>query len=58
MNRNIEYLENGNFEDAFKRGWHGAGWYFWDEADGQYCYGPYASYSEAEDQLVAYCKTL
>lgn len=54
----IEYLLEGNFEDAENRGWNGAGWYFWDEADGQYCYGPYSTYTVAYEELNKYAKTL
>jgi hypothetical protein len=49
----IEYLKLGTFENAKSRGWNGTGYYFWDEADGQYCYGPYKTYNEA---LIAFEK--
>lgn len=52
-NPNVQYLPFGNFEAAEQRGWHGAGWYFWNEA-GQYCYGPYDSEGLAELALKEY----
>ncbi len=55
---NIEYLPEDNFEDAIQRGWNGPGWYFWDEADGQYCYGPFTSISLAQNALEEYSKQL
>jgi hypothetical protein len=58
MNNNVEYLEKGDFENASERGWHGAGWYFWDECDGQYCYGPYVTAALAESALREYGETL
>ena len=56
MSSHVEYLEKGDFEDAIYRGWNGPGWYFWDEADGQFCYGPYESNAKAELMLEKYCK--
>jgi hypothetical protein len=58
MNSPLEYLEKGDFEDAEKRGWHGAGWYFWDEADGQYCYGPFVTKALAESAMNEYYDSL
>jgi hypothetical protein len=55
---NIEYLPNGDFDNALDRGWSGAGWYFWDEVDGQYCYGPYPSSEIAKIELEKYAKNL
>jgi hypothetical protein len=49
----IEYLNFPNDKDLEYRGYNGKGYYFWDEADGQYCYGPYSTYDEA---LVAFDK--
>ena len=57
-NPNVEYLPYGDFEAAESRGWHGAGWYFWDEADGQNCYGPYDSEGMAELALKEYSKQI
>ena len=54
--KHVEFLENGDFEDSAYRGWNGPGWYFWDEADGQFCYGPYDSSTKAELMLEKYCK--
>ena len=54
----IEYLLKGNFENAENRGWNGAGWYFWDEADGQYCYGPYPTKEIAIIKMKEYGETL
>lgn len=54
----IEYLKLGKFENAKSRGWNGAGYYFWDEADGQYCYGPYKTYNEALAAFDEYAKNL
>ena len=53
-NSSIEYLPRDDFEDAQGHGWHGAGWYFWDEADGQNCYGPYDSEGMAEIAMDGY----
>ena len=58
MDSNIEYISTPYFEDAKFRGYEGPGWYFWDEADGQYCYGPYDSMSQAEQRLKEYCKQI
>jgi len=55
---NIQYLLLGEFEDAERRGWHGVGWYFWDEADGQYCYGPYPTYVSAFNAMNEYSKNI
>jgi hypothetical protein len=55
---NIEYLTNGDFENAVERGYKGVGYYFWDEADGQYCYGPYATKELAIMKLNEYGETL
>jgi len=49
----IEYLNFPNDKDLESRGYNGKGYYFWDEADGQYCYGPYSTYDQA---LVAFDK--
>lgn len=57
-NPNVQYLPYADFEEAERRGWNGAGWYFWDEADGQYCYGPFDSEGLAELALEQYFKTL
>jgi len=56
IKKHIEYLPLGNFEEAEARGWHGAGWYFWDECDGQNCYGPFSSSIQAEEELENYAK--
>lgn len=58
MNSHVEYLAAPDFESAIERGWNGSGWYFWDEADGQYCYGPYSSNILAETALEEYAKSL
>ena len=55
---NIEYLPNGDFDNALDRGWSGVGWYFWDEVDGQYCYGPYSTKELAISKLKEYGKGL
>jgi hypothetical protein len=58
MSNQIDYLAEDNFENAAERGWKGSGWYFWDEADGQYCYGPYLTTQEAESGMREYAKYL
>jgi len=58
MDKHIEYLISGDFEDAKERGWNGAGWYFWDEADGQFCYGPYENKQRAKAALNRYAEIL
>jgi len=58
MTNYVEYLSEGFFENAAERGWKGAGWYFWDESDGQYCYGPYLTIFEAEQALAKYAGQL
>lgn len=55
---NVQYLFDGDFDNAEQRGWKGEGWYFWDEADGQYCYGPYKAYFLAKNAMDQYAKTL
>jgi hypothetical protein len=55
---NIEYLTSGYFDNAVERGYNGVGWYFWDEADGQYCYGPYDTKEIAEQKMKQYYSTL
>ena len=55
---NIEYLTSGYFDNAVERGYNGVGWYFWDEADGQYCYGPYNTKEIAEQKMKEYGKNM
>ena len=55
---NIEYLTSGYFDNAVERGYNGVGWYFWDEADGQYCYGPYHTKEIAKQKMKEYGETL
>jgi len=55
---NIEYLTSGYFDNAVERGYNGVGWYFWDEADGQYCYGPYDTKETAQQKMKDYYNTL
>lgn len=55
---NIEYLTSGYFDNAVERGYNGVGWYFWDEADGQYCYGPYNTKELAIEKMKQYYSTL
>jgi hypothetical protein len=55
---NIEYLSSGYFDNAAERGYNGVGWYFWDEADGQYCYGPYNTKELAIEKMKQYYSTL
>jgi len=50
----IEYIDKP-WEESDVAGWHGVGWYFWDESQ-IYCYGPYPSKILAEKQLETYCK--
>lgn len=50
----VQYLETGKWHDARQRGWDGPGWYFWDENDGQYCHGPYATMERAHVELGMY----
>jgi hypothetical protein len=54
---NIEYLTNGDFENAVERGYKGVGWYFWDEVE-QDCYGPYLTYDQALVALDKYAENL
>jgi len=49
----IEYLNFPNDKDLESRGYNGRGYYFWDEADGQYCHGPYLTHDQA---LIAFDK--
>lgn len=50
---NIEYLDGISFNDV-ARGYQGPGWYFWDECDGQYCYGPYHTKEIAAQKMKEY----
>lgn len=58
IKNSVQYLPNVDFDNALDRGWKGPGWYFWDEADGQYCYGPYKNKEIAIRRLKEYCDTL
>ena len=58
---NIEYLTPRRFTSralSTERGYNGVGWYFWDEADGQYCYGPYHTKEIAEQKMKEYGEDL
>jgi hypothetical protein len=43
----VDYLNFPNDKSLESRGYNGKGYYFWDEADEQYWYGPYSTFVQA-----------